>query len=476
MAKVKSSRWRIPGLDTGDVNHLPADLAGHVLEGSIFSERSKSWADLFGHGTYLAGLMVGNGAGLGGRITGVATGAHVLPQSIWDAGSGLLAVPARLRDLFLKAYQAGARIHLDAWGSSAHSGEYSIDAQQVDEFAEMNPDMLIVFAAGNSGQDADHDGRVDSNSIVSPATAKNALTVGASKNFGKNSGQSSNQTGALGARLRELDGIKAGFPAEPLASSRLSDNEKGLAPFGSRGPTDDGRIKPEIVAPATNLLSLRSRAMSQTPAAWTWGSFGQSYVWSGGSSDAAALTASSAAVVRQYLIENRKIKNPSSALLKAVLMHSAFDLFPGEFGEHGAKRGQEILTARPNADEGFGRVDLNKATDLGEALIVDDHAGLGPGETHAYKIRISSKTKLSATLVYTDTPAALGAAKVLVNDLDLVLIDKDGHETTIGDHTNNFESLTRDLTAGNYQIQVRGYNVPQAPNGKQPYALIVSVD
>ena len=427
------------GFDYGDVTQLPPDFNGRVLEGqnlassnslhSSTSERASGarvWRDLFGHGTYLSELVLGSGAALNGRASGVAPGARLLPLKIWDELHQSVETPSKLRDLFMSAYLAGARIHLNTWGSSDRPGQYSMDAQQVDEFVQMNPDMLVVFAAGDNGHgDSKETNRDSSAAVVSPATAKNALTVG--------------------------------------AANQAAD---AVAIYSAQGPTADGRTKPELVAPATNLLGFKSRAMdSHTQAPWAWGSLNDSYLWSGGSANAAAVTAGSAAVVRQYLIENRKIQRPSAALVKAVLMHGASGIL--------SKRQTHAV---PNEQEGFGRVNLDRETDLAEALIVDDHAGVAAGETHAYKIRISTKTKLSATLVYTDTPAALGASTSLVNDLDLAIVGKDGHEITLNDHLNNFESLSRELPAGNYQVLVRGFNVPQAPNGKQSYALIVSVE
>ena len=54
-------------------------------------------------------------------------------------------------------------------------GSYDANAQQVDEFTWENPELLILFAAGNSGQDEDKDGRVDEGSVSSPGTSKMLL-------------------------------------------------------------------------------------------------------------------------------------------------------------------------------------------------------------------------------------------------------------------------------------------------------------
>ena len=53
---------------------------------------------------------------------------------------------------------------------------------QADHSARNHSGMLILFAAGNSGVDSNSNGEIDDDSIGSPATSKNVLTVGASEN------------------------------------------------------------------------------------------------------------------------------------------------------------------------------------------------------------------------------------------------------------------------------------------------------
>lgn len=452
------------GLDKGDIPSLHSDFNGRVPVGYAFGMFAKSWEDPMGHGTHVAGSVLGGGVASQGLLKGAAYDASLVAEGMWSPMLGNLTVPPKLRDLFDKAYQAGARVHTNSWGNPRSLGAYDGFAQQVDEYMFANPDMLLVFSAGNSGVDANKDGRIDAASVSSPGTAKNVLTVGASKNYVMN--------GGIQKKLKELRTGQENWGAEPLASSMLSENAQGLAPFSSRGPTQDGRLKPEVVAPGTNILSVRSQ---HPQAELLWGEYNKDYVWSGGTSMSAPLVAGAVAVVRQYLIEDRKIANPSAALMKAVLMHSAFDLYPGQFGEIGKAAGQEILNRRPNTDEGYGRVDLARATDLGGALIVDERAGLATGETHSYPLRVSGRSRITVTLVYTDAPAAANASKSLVNDLDLVLIDSSGKQISLNDHVNNSEMIELDGVTGDIEVRVKGTNVPQGLNGKQPYALVLSL-
>ncbi len=454
------------GLDSGDPATIHTDFTNRINSGLIFGYFSKTWGDPMGHGTHVAGSILGSGAQSKGALKGGAFDATFIAESMWSPMLGGLAIPSKLSDLYTKAYDAGARIHSNSWGKAADFGAYDSFAQQLDEFMASHPDMLVIFAAGNSGVDDNKDGRIDENSIGSPGTAKNVLTVGASKNYVLK--------GGIQRAMKDLRDGTVHWGVEPIASSFLSENPQGLAAFSSRGPTADGRIKPEIVAPGTNILSTRSHDPKSEP---LWGAYNDQYVWSGGTSMATPLTAGAATIVRQYLVEKRGFASPSSALMKATLMHSATDLFPGQFGEVGQAKGQEILTHRPNIDEGYGRVDVARATDLANAVMVDERSGVGTGETLAYPVKVTANAKLTATLVYTDAAAAAGAAKSLVNDLDLSVVNlATGKEFTLNDHVNNSEMIEQTVEAGSYEVRVKGTNVPQGPAaGKQPFAVIVSV-
>jgi subtilisin family serine protease len=218
-----------------------------------------------GHGTHTTGSAVGNGASSGGTYSGVAPGATLVFQAIeqfvdlpliggkdYDAYM-LGGIPADLNDLYQQAYDAGARIHSNSWGL-ADAGNYSDNAFETDEFVRDHPDMLILRSAGNAGEDADGNSVIETGSVGSPGTAKNALTLGASEN---------NRPGV------PLTWSKGYGPV--IDADLVADNSAGMAPFSSRGPANadtaaaaDDRIKPDLVAPGTMVVSTRSQASPNT--------------------------------------------------------------------------------------------------------------------------------------------------------------------------------------------------------------------
>ncbi|HEX2997293.1 MAG TPA: S8 family serine peptidase, partial [Anaerolineales bacterium] len=149
-----------------------------------------------GHGTHTSGSVLSDG-GPSGEGRGMAPAARLVFQSTenwatistycqvlggWPAnGYFLTGLPDDLKTLFQQAYNAGARVHSNSWGS-AQAGDYTVDSANADSFVWTNRDMMITFSAGTEGIDANSNGVVDNDSIGSPATAKNVLTIGASEN------------------------------------------------------------------------------------------------------------------------------------------------------------------------------------------------------------------------------------------------------------------------------------------------------
>jgi serine protease AprX len=464
-----------------------------------------------GHGTHVATAAVGAGNATGaGR--GTAPEANLVFQAIENyavpsllcsliyglpEGYYLVGLPSDIGDLFDQAYQQGARVHSNSWGAEV-AGEYSADSANADDFIWAHRDMAVTFSAGNSGVDADLDGTVDEFSINAPGTAKNVITVGASENDRQShwdcdpsltytacaaqGGQNSIFTYGAGWPDR--------YPANPLRDDPSAGNAEQMAAFSSRGPTMDGRIKPDVVAPGTWTLSGYSAAFQQqydpSPnprnGAYQYDGWGYpadaSYKYMGGTSMSAPLVAGGAAVVRDFYQKARG-HQASAALVKAALINTAVDLL--DENNDGVLDNANPI---PNMHEGWGRVDLVNATDASDQFY-DETLPLSTGTSTVFTFEVTSAgLPLKATLVWSDYPASTLAATSLVNDLDLTVVAPDG-TTYFGnrfsggwsvtgggpDRVNNVENVyVFAAAAGTWTLTVSGYNVPQGP---QPFALVV---
>ena len=415
------------GLDRGSITEIHPDfLDGYgnsrVLELFPWGDDSFS-SDLSGHGTHVAGSVLGNGISSGANPAanlfpdtchaGMAPKALLVLQAMSDKGNSTLpGIPADLKLLFQQALDAGASIHTNSWGTSG-AGNYSGESADVDQFCWSHKDFLILFAAGNAGYDKDLDGVVDLYSMDTPATAKNCLSVGVSESLRAVGGFSEKGYGEFRTY------------ADPVASDLMSDNAKGLAAFSGRGPCLDGRTKPDLVAPGTNILSTRSAVQEGDG----WGSYDPWYYYSGGSSMATPITAGAAALLREYLtshVDQFRKTPPSSALLKACLVNAAVDIAPGQYGDG------EFTEIRhtPGPAAGWGRLSLDRAVAPESPFFntyVDNAQGLNTGEEASYTVSgEGSDSPLRITLAWTDYPAAAAADGGLVNDLDLMVTNRNG--------------------------------------------------
>ncbi|WP_342304515.1 PGF-pre-PGF domain-containing protein [Methanolobus sp. ZRKC5] len=447
------------GLDTGVNNSsMHADLRGRILS-IIDTSNDGSAADQAGHGTHVAGSVLGNGSLSEGNYSGMAPEAKLVFQAIGNS-SDYLFPPNDLNDLFQEAYTLGARIHTNSWGSNVN-GEYTDYSQDVDQFVWDHPDMLILFASGNSGVDSNEDGVIDEDSIGSPASAKNCLAVGASE---------SERGNTFGIAPYLSWTVWDRYPLNPIRDDFMATNSGGLAAFSSRGPTDDGRIKPDVVAPGTFIASTNS-SMANTSG---WGIIDENYLYMGGTSMATPVVAGSAAIVREYYTRVENLSSPSAALLKATLINGAYNMTPGQYGTGDY---QEIA-GRPDYSQGWGRVDIENSIYPQYPKTIkyfDNPTPLNFNESWnvSYDLLCTSEP-LRVTLVWTDYPGDAAVVPQLVNNLDLVVVGPDGTYYGNGapDTVNNVEDVELlEPVIGTYTIMINGTNVPQGP---QNFSLVVS--
>lgn len=460
------------GLDTGVDNHgTNGDIHADIDNRATIRDWTGAGSlpdDGHGHGTHVTGSVAGNGARSGGSIKGMAYNASVFFQAL-ETDTGFLNSPSNLSQLFTQAYNGGARIHTNSWGSSSPAlwGAYTSESYDVDWSQFYYPDLLILFSAGNDGNDGNSNGKVDPNSVSPPSTMKSGITVGASENLRSSGGYQ----GSWGS------GWPMDFPANPINSDRPSNNSNGLAAFSSRGPLDDGRLKPDIVAPGTNILSMRSSLSSSQG----WGPFNSSYVYYGGTSMSSPITAGMAALVREFYNVTLDMGSPSAALLKATILNGADDMAPGQYGAASATTKE--IESRPDMDQGWGRINLKNSIDPdGKSLaFLDNSSGMGTGKNITRMFRVSSSDQeLRLTLAWSDYPGSLFAGKQLINDLDLILEAPDGTIYNGNDLTAPFDDSRDSINpvegitivnpqTGWWKVIVEGNNVPRGP---QHFALV----
>ncbi len=385
-----------------------------------------------GHGTHVACTVLGDG--FRGGYGGVAQAADLYFQAMENDNTGNFQSPS-LNNLLNTAYNAGARTHTNSWGSSAASeqSKYNSETEDVDDRANYYDryyngveGLTILFAAGNDGP--------DSGTVSPPATAKNVISVGNHKNRG------------------------SGSPDSMWSGS-------------SRGPTDDGRIKPDLVAPGAYVRSCKAQEATDINGN-TWAS--SYYLEYTGTSMATPNAAGAAVMVREYLEEIAQRPSPQGALVKALLVLGAQDIGSRDI---------------PNEDEGWGRVNLRNslAPPGGQGIWVDDRSVMsGTGNSKSYSFNVSQSSGLfKAVLAWSDERGSRFSSAQLVNDLDLEITSPDGtvylgndfangRSVTGGtrDSVNNLEVVLIDnAAAGTWTLKVKD---AQHSGGKtQPYSVAV---
>jgi uncharacterized membrane protein/subtilisin family serine protease len=423
-------------LDTGLDDSHPA-FTGRIE--AYYDYGRDGTVDYNGHGTHVAGTVLGNGdwrtgdTGVDGKYSGIAPEADLVAQDMY----GYFTISQANRD----ASRSGATISSNSWGAGyfgaydATCRAYDLHTRDSDGGIAGDQPMVFSFSAGNYGA-------YGAGTVNPPATAKNVITVGATGN------------------------------------DKWGASSNSVMGFSARGPTNDGRLKPDVVMPGHQVVAAQSNDGSSN-SGWSKPSDGKnSYVYASGTSMSAPGVSGAAAVLTQYLVEEKDMDDPSPAMIKASLINGARPLTGYEY---------------PGNRQGWGTVDLVHTLfeDDSYRIYRDDQSiGLDTesGEdTASYWFMVGSDQPLKITLVWTDMGGASGTGKALINDLDLEVIAPDGtryagnlftsgqsvpDETFYQDRLNPVEGfLLTSPAQGIWTVNVKCFN---APSGPQDFALVAS--
>lgn len=396
------------------------------------------------HATHVAGIVAGNGSRSttfgfpAGHFRGHAPAAEIVSYDY-----AIAPPPWTEHDLALNAF--GIDVSQNSWGAVIDEvkhnncslyGDYNFQARGYDQVITglYTQRIPIVFSAGNEAAKV-HCGltpmppQENDSVILPPATAKNVITVGA-----------------------------------------LFGDTGGMTAFSSRGPTDDGRLKPDLAAPGDNATVTPQNAIVST-------STSNGYVGTNGTSMAAPAVSGSIALLLQRF-RSACPGNPGDPLpstVKALLLHTARDL-------DGVP---SFLNRGPDYASGYGALDTRAAIDL---LPFHREDQVGHGQSDLFGIVVTPQSHLKVTLAWDDAAAVANASVALVNDLDVELIDPLGgvHRPWVLDPAHPFNPATRGVDrrnvveqvvvdtvtpamAGLWTVRVTGTSVPSGP---QAYSLV----
>lgn len=295
----------------------------------------------------------------------------------------------------------------------AVAGAYTIESRDVDISvrnasrttppAAMVP-LAITISAGNYTQNP-----ADVTRTVLPwATAKNAITMGAAES----------------ARLTPT-ACMTDLTGGPDPAERYRAEGYNVVAYCSRRGTNDGRLKPDLMAPATLALGPKTRANSNSWCA-VGGDFtgtGSLYAYHGssGTSFAAPVAAGSIALLRYYFDLNYGV-TPSPAMYKAMLVGGAKSMTGGVDRQESFIAGApRTVTAWPNTQQGFGLLNLSDLLTLNVTKSThDQQTVLMMGQAFNRSVTVADPSKpLRIVLVWTDAPAVGGATTAAVNNLNL---------------------------------------------------------
>ncbi len=516
-----------------NLNDTGVDASHPDLVDRVFSTDTNSFTllDLDGHGTHVAGTLAGSGVSSdtitnavgsvpGANFRGMApmSELYVLPI---DLRTGPLISDTYLQEAaatnhYVVQGKTNAFISNNSWGYQRsfeyNSSAASFDAAVRDTLPKLSGSQpaVYVFAAGNEGFGTDDGVAGSPDTIISPATAKNVITVGALEQF----------------RLITTEVYTTNSDDTIVTNQvfrRLTDSDSEVASYSSRGNVgigsegEFGRFKPDVVAPGSFLVSARSAQwklendlLTNSPLYPAFSNLNSqlepNYRYESGTSMAAPVVSGVLALLQEYF--ERVLHEPfTPALMKALLIN----------GARTVNSIYDVEVRKINNAQGWGVANLTNSLPV-KLTNTTDRAGwplrffdmgtnnaLATGQAQTWDLKLTTNgvnEPLRVTLVWTDPPGNPGSAIKLVNDLDLVVTNLETGEVFVGndipqdgdfnqptttntspayDFVNNVECVfLNPLLGTNYSISVvaRRVNVNAVTANTtgvvQDYALVIS--
>ena len=402
--------------------HIDLNQTGKRIIGD--EERACGGCEVLEHGTHVAGTLLGSGI-QDSDLRGVASGSRLLtfewPGYDSSGNYSVDYVEETENEVNKSIKKYDAVVSQNSWGYTNGAGDYFGLSEVYDSIisgrnSNVDGRLTTVFSVGNIRDNVSR----DYNTTFPPATAKNVIAVGA------------------------------------------VDDNGSMTSYSSWGPTDDGRIKPDLVADGG--CGSGTYVTSTVP--------GNGYSGKCGTSMAAPAVSGGVLLLNQGF--NRTYgRLPEPATVKGILLHTSKDLY----------------SKGPDYKTGWGLLDVEEAVKFTEKSAEENlirTGSLDTGENHTYTIERSKNSNLEITLVW-DDPKSTTGTKTLVNDLDLSVKNKQDEKIkpwTLNwskrgegayrgqDHRNNVEQvLIEDSNSSRYNITVEGWSVPKNP---QNYSLILN--
>ncbi|MEL7472842.1 MAG: S8 family serine peptidase [Planctomycetota bacterium] len=371
------------------------------------------------HATHVAGTV-----GSSGTHSGMAPNATLLSAGFEFNGSGtfLYTNPGDLETDYANAISMGADITNNSIGTNTapngfpcnFTGDYGVTSSVIDAVVRgsAGEPIIVFWANGNERQTS----RCGANyaTTAPPACAKNQISIGA-----------------------------------------LNSNNDSVTSFTSWGPTDDGRLKPDMGAPGCQ--SNGDGGVTSTVIGGGYSSFC-------GTSMASPTAAGCGALfVQDWRVQYPALDDPRNATVKAIFAHTA----------------EDVQNAGPDYQTGYGSIRIVDAIDHMRLGRFEETAA-EQGEAVRYTISVTAGETVRVTAAWDDAPATPNVVRALVNDLDVSVVGPSGQvfnpwtldaanpsALATQDKANRLDNLEQVLftapESGVYTVEVFGHDVPQGP-------------